>query len=72
MGGGGIAPPFLTSALDGGERPGSRPRQRAPGTDLIGGSVTQILFHCGAEKFLFPPPGIEPQSSTPLAIRYAV
>jgi hypothetical protein len=24
MGGGGIAPPFLTSALDGGERPASR------------------------------------------------
>jgi hypothetical protein len=29
-GSGGIAPPFLTSALDGGERSASRPEQIAP------------------------------------------
>jgi hypothetical protein len=39
---GGIAPPFLTSALDGGERSTSSPghftpRERAAGTHWIGG-----------------------------------
>jgi hypothetical protein len=40
---GGIAPPILTSAVDGGEWPASRPdrftsRERAPGTHWIGTS----------------------------------
>jgi hypothetical protein len=44
MGSGGIAPPFLTSALDGGEWSASRlghfiPGERAPGTHCIGGWV---------------------------------
>jgi hypothetical protein len=42
MGSGGKAPPFLTSALDGGERSASRPYrfipgERTPGTYWIGG-----------------------------------
>jgi hypothetical protein len=37
---GGIAPPFLTSALDGGEQSASCPdRERAPGTHWIRGRV---------------------------------
>jgi hypothetical protein len=44
MGNGSIAPPFLTSALDGGEWSASRPcrfthRERAPRTHWIGGWV---------------------------------
>jgi hypothetical protein len=43
-GNGGIAPPFFTSALDGGEWLASRvcrftPEERAPGTHWIGGCV---------------------------------
>jgi hypothetical protein len=43
-GSGGTAPPFFTSALDRGERSGSRlnrfkPRERAPGTYWIEGSL---------------------------------
>jgi hypothetical protein len=43
-GSGGIAPPFLTSALDGGEWSASRPgrytpRERGPGTYRVGGWV---------------------------------
>jgi hypothetical protein len=49
-GGGGIAPAFLTSALDGGERSASRtsrftPREIAPGTHWIGeweGPLTNV------------------------------
>jgi hypothetical protein len=39
MGNGGIAPPFLTSTLGGGEWSAScpGPGQRAPSTDLLGG-----------------------------------
>jgi hypothetical protein len=44
MGSGGIAPPFLTSTLDGGEWLASRsshftPGEKAPGTHRIGGWV---------------------------------
>jgi hypothetical protein len=38
-GDGGIAPPFLDSALDEGEWTASRPSRFAPGTHWIGGSV---------------------------------
>jgi hypothetical protein len=61
-----MGPPFLTSALDGGERSnhalaalsqGKSPRyslERRPGGPE---------GHCGAEKDLFPLPGTEPRSS---------
>jgi hypothetical protein len=44
IGGGGVAPPFLTSALDGGEWSASHPGrftswERAPGTHWTGGWV---------------------------------
>jgi hypothetical protein len=60
-GGGGIAPPFLTSALDGGEWSASLPcrftrGERAPGTAWIGDRVdpragldaaeNRIILHC--------------------------
>jgi hypothetical protein len=60
-GSGGIAPPFLTSALDGGEWSASShclfiPEERAPGTHWIGGWVgpragldaveTRKILHC--------------------------
>jgi hypothetical protein len=54
-GGGGIAPPFLTSALDGGDLLASRPGHLTP----------YYLFYkklgsgrCGVEKNLFPLLGI--------------
>jgi hypothetical protein len=36
MGGGGIAPPFFTLALDGGERSASRPCRFTPGETAVG------------------------------------
>jgi hypothetical protein len=39
MGSGGIAPPFWTSALDGGERSASRLNRFTPGTHWRGGWV---------------------------------
>jgi hypothetical protein len=55
-GSGGIAPPFLTSALDGGEWSASRPYrftpgERAPGTHWIGGWLgLSRSARCGEEK----------------------
>jgi hypothetical protein len=42
-GSGGIAPPFLTSALYGGEWSASRPNRFTPGTNCIGGWVAPII-----------------------------
>jgi hypothetical protein len=55
MGGGRIAPPFLTSALDGGEWSASRPsrftpRGNAPGTHWIGCWVGPRAGLDGMEK----------------------
>jgi hypothetical protein len=67
MGSGGIVPPFLTSALDGGEwsaSPPSRftPGQRAPGTHWMGGWVGHRTDLESVEKRkVMPLPGIEPQ-----------
>jgi hypothetical protein len=64
---GGIAPPFLTSALDGGEwlasRPGSfTPGERAPGTHWIGSWVGPRAGLDDVEKRKFLTlPGLEPQ-----------
>jgi hypothetical protein len=69
-GGGRIAPPFLTSALDGVEcssRPVRfTPRERAPGTTLdIKLGVTQSRSgRCGVEKYSLPLTGIEPRPSS--------
>jgi hypothetical protein len=56
---GGIAPPFLTSALDGSECSASHPgrfttKERAPGTHWIGGWVglRAVLDFYGEEKNL--------------------
>jgi hypothetical protein len=66
MGGsGGIAPPFLTSALDGGEWSASRPchftpGERAPGTHCIGGWVGPRTGLDDVERRkILPPPGLE-------------
>jgi hypothetical protein len=49
-GSGGIAPPFLTSALDGGEWSASRPCRFTPGTHWIGGWVSPRIGLDGEEK----------------------
>jgi hypothetical protein len=66
------APPFLTSALDGGECSASDPRRFIPGErarrypldGTLGGSHSPS-GQCGEEKILFPLPGIEPRQSSP-------
>jgi hypothetical protein len=54
LGSGCIAPPFLTSALDEGEWPASRPCRVTPGTHLIGGWVNPRtgLDHMEKRKIL--------------------
>jgi hypothetical protein len=52
MGSGGAAPAFLTSVLDGGEWPVSRPcrfilEQTATGTNWVGGSVSVQMLRKG-------------------------
>jgi hypothetical protein len=74
MGSGGIAPPLLTSGLDGGERSASRPgRVTAPprGKEhrykfdkMLNGPQSQSE-RCGEEKTLLPLPGIECRLSCP-------
>jgi hypothetical protein len=74
-GSGGIAPPFLTSAVDGGEWSASRPgrfiaRGRSPRYPLdrrLGGPQGQS-GRCGEEKNLAVP-GIEPGPSSPSLYR---
>jgi hypothetical protein len=68
---GGIAPQFLTSAVDGGERLAPRfcpftPGETVPGTHLIGGGWTPepVWTQCRREK-LIPLTGIEPRLSSP-------
>jgi hypothetical protein len=59
-GGGGIAPPFLTSALDGGECLALRPGRFTPGTHWIGGWVGPITGLDDVEKIKFLTlPGLE-------------
>jgi hypothetical protein len=67
IGGGGIAPTFLTSALEGGEWSASRPgrftpMERAPGTHWIGGGVgpQSRSGNGGEEKNSQPLLGLEP------------
>jgi hypothetical protein len=73
-GSGGIAPPFLTSALDGGEWSASRPyriipRERAPGTHWVGGWVGPRAGLDAVEEKHFALPGIEPGASSPSLYR---
>jgi hypothetical protein len=74
MGSGSIDPPFLTSALDGGEWSASRPGRytpgdMAPGTHWIwgwGGSQSRSK-RCGEEKILLLP-GIDPRPTNSQAV----
>jgi hypothetical protein len=74
-GSGGIAPPFLTSALDGGEWSFSRtgrftPGERSPGTLWRGGWVSPRAGLDAVEKEkMLPIPGIEPRPSSPSLYR---
>jgi hypothetical protein len=66
-GSGGIAPPFLTSLIDGGEWSVSRFGRfilRYPLERRIVGPQSQ-LGRCGVEKNLVPLPGIELRPSSP-------
>jgi hypothetical protein len=72
MGSGGRAPPFLTSALDGGKWSASRPcsftpEETVPGTHCIGGWMgpRSDLDAVEKRKNLFPLLGIEPWPSSP-------
>jgi hypothetical protein len=76
MGGGGIAPPFLTSALDAGKWSASRPDRFTPGERAPRHPLDRRLSwpqsrsgRCGEEKNLLPT-GIElrPSGSQPVAI----
>jgi hypothetical protein len=59
-----MAPPFLTSALGGGEWPTSHPSH--PGTHQTGGWIDiRADRHCGVDKNLLSLPGIEPLASSP-------
>jgi hypothetical protein len=62
-GGGGIAPPILTSALDGGEWSTSRPGRYTPGNRRLGGPQNRS-GRCGGLLLL---PGIEPRSRSELS-----
>jgi hypothetical protein len=62
MGSGGIAPPFLISALHGGEWSVSSPRRFTPGGRSLGYPFDRRLSgsqSCGEEKHLLALPGIE-------------
>jgi hypothetical protein len=63
----GTDPPFLTSALDGGEWSDSRPDRFIPGKRTAGIHWTGVWVsrsgHCGTEKNFLPLPEIEPLSS---------
>jgi hypothetical protein len=71
MGSGGIAPPLLTSVLDGGEWSVSRPcrfnpGEGAPGTHWIGGWVgPKAGLEAVEETKNLALPGIEPGPSSP-------
>jgi hypothetical protein len=65
MGSGGIAPPFLPSALDGGVYTASclsrfTPRERASGTHWIGGWIGPRIGLDAVEKNFLPLSGLEP------------
>jgi hypothetical protein len=72
----GIAPPFLTSALDGGERSVSRPvrvspRERASGTHWIGGWVGPRTGRDAMEqRTIFAPAGNRTLVIKSIALRY--
>jgi hypothetical protein len=69
MGIGGIDPPLLTSAVDGGEWSASCPDRFIPGGyPLVGrrlGGPQNLSGRCGVEKNVFPSPGIEPRPCSP-------
>jgi hypothetical protein len=69
---GSIGAPFLTTALDGGERSASRPCRFTPGDrapryplDRRLGGLQNRFGRCGVENNLLPLPGIEPGSPSP-------
>jgi hypothetical protein len=74
-GSGGIAPPFLISAPDGGEWSATRsdrftPGERAPGTHWIGGWLGPRAGLDAVEKIkILPLSGIEPRPSSPSLYR---
>jgi hypothetical protein len=74
-GSGGIAPPFLTLALDGGEQSASQPghftpRERMPGTNWIGGWVgPRAGLDAVHKRKILPMLGTEPQPSSPQLYR---
>jgi hypothetical protein len=69
-GSGGVAPPFLTLVLDGGEWSASRPgrftpEESAPGTHWIGGWVgPRVRLDSMEKRQILPLPGIEPRPSS--------
>jgi hypothetical protein len=66
---GGIAPSFLTFALDGGEWSASRLCHFTPGTHWIGGWVGPRAGLDAVEKRrILPLPGTEPQPSCPYPV----
>jgi hypothetical protein len=56
-----MAPPFLTSVLDGGEWLASRPSRFTPGTHLIREWVGPRAGLDVMEKIILPLPGIKPR-----------
>jgi hypothetical protein len=71
MGSGGIIPPFLTSAVGGGEWSGSvpghfTPGERSPGTHWLGGCVgLRPGLHAVEKRKILSLPAIEPWPSGP-------
>jgi hypothetical protein len=59
-----VVPPFLTSAVDGGEWSASHPRERVTGTQWLIESQSQSGF-CGIERNLLSQLGIKPRPSIP-------
>jgi hypothetical protein len=72
---GGVAPPLLTSALDGGEWSASRPgrftrKKRVPGTHWIGGLVNpRAGLDAVEERKILPLPGFDHRPSSPSLYR---
>jgi hypothetical protein len=72
----GVAPPFLTSALDGGEWSASRPgrftsQKESPGNLWIGGWLgPRVGLVFMMKRNILHLPGIEPRPSSPLPVVY--
>jgi hypothetical protein len=69
MGSGGIAPPFLTSALAGGEWSASSLDRFAPGKELTASNGQEAGWAIEPVFTLLSLPGIEPPPSNPWPIR---